>query len=248
MAHFSQQRLAEHPVQSDCSVPVESDCSVPVQSDPTALYAHNSRNRLLSFCFGNDELLLESGRFLIFRFQSILFWVLLYDTSMLWLLLLYSIRFQTFNMLFSCSSLDFYCSLSRDQSRDVTLCLGVSVLFQCLSFAFMRLLSGYYYYDYVVRAVLRPSWFTEITFWIGLLLSIEVKQLMIIITMIICSMYIICSTLHIFPRLITPLLTLFFCYFVLFHSCCSHAQVFGKALVHEFLNSYSYTEWYLLFF
>ena len=29
---------------------------------------------------------------------------------------------------------------------------------------------------------------------------------------------------------------------VLFHSCCSHAQVFGKTLVHEFLISYSRTE------
>ena len=30
------------------------------------------------------------------------------------------------------------------------------------------------------------------------------------------------------------LLTSFVCFFILFHSCCSHAQVFGKTLVHEF--------------
>ena len=34
---------------------------------------------------------------------------------------------------------------------------------------------------------------------------------------------------------------------VLFQSCCSHAQVFGGTLVHEFLFSYSHTEWNLLF-
>ena len=44
------------------------------------------------------------------------------------------------------------------------------------------------------------------------------------------------------------LLTFFVCFFILFHSCCSHARVFGKTLVHEFPISYSPTEWYLLFF
>ena len=34
---------------------------------------------------------------------------------------------------------------------------------------------------------------------------------------------------------------------VLFQSCCSHAQVFARTLVHEFLFSYSHTEWNLLF-
>ena len=44
------------------------------------------------------------------------------------------------------------------------------------------------------------------------------------------------------------LLTSFVFFFVLFHSCCSHAQVFGKMFVHEFPMYYSHTEWYLLFF
>ena len=44
------------------------------------------------------------------------------------------------------------------------------------------------------------------------------------------------------------LLTFFVCFFVLFHSCCSHAQVFGITPVHEFLYSCSHTEWYFLFF
>ena len=39
----------------------------------------------------------------------------------------------------------------------------------------------------------------------------------------------------------------FFCYFVLFHSCFSHARVFGKTLMHEFLIFYPHTEQYLLF-
>ena len=43
------------------------------------------------------------------------------------------------------------------------------------------------------------------------------------------------------------LLISFAYFFILFHSCCSHAQVFGKTLVHEFPISYSHTEWYLLF-
>ena len=34
--------------------------------------------------------------------------------------------------------------------------------------------------------------------------------------------------------------------FVLFHSCCSHEQVFGRTLVHEFPIFYSHTEWNLL--
>ena len=43
------------------------------------------------------------------------------------------------------------------------------------------------------------------------------------------------------------LLTFIVFFFILFHSCCSHARVFGKTLVHEFLISSSHTEWYLLF-
>ena len=35
----------------------------------------------------------------------------------------------------------------------------------------------------------------------------------------------------------------FFCFFILFYSCCSHVHVFGKTLVHELLISYSHTEW-----
>ena len=37
------------------------------------------------------------------------------------------------------------------------------------------------------------------------------------------------------------------CFFVLFHFCCSDAQVFGTILVHEFDISYCHTEWYLIF-
>ena len=34
------------------------------------------------------------------------------------------------------------------------------------------------------------------------------------------------------------LLTFFVCFFILFHSCCSSAHVFGKTLLHEFHISY----------
>ena len=46
------------------------------------------------------------------------------------------------------------------------------VILQCISFR-NRALSGYYYSDYVIIGVLRPSRFTEILFLIGLLLSIK---------------------------------------------------------------------------
>ena len=36
---------------------------------------------------------------------------------------------------------------------------------------------------------------------------------------------------------------IFFCLFALFHSWCSHARVFGKALVYELHISYNHTEW-----
>ena len=42
-------------------------------------------------------------------------------------------------------------------------------------------------------------------------------------------------------------LPIFLSFSVLFHSCCSHAQVFGRTLVREFPNSYSHTELYQLF-
>ena len=44
----------------------------------------------------------------------------------------------------------------------------------------------------------------------------------------------------------SSLLTFFLYFYVLFHSFCSHAQVFRKILVHESHISYSHTEWNLL--
>ena len=43
-------------------------------------------------------------------------------------------------------------------------------------------------------------------------------------------------------------LAFFVCIFVLFHSCCSHALVFGKTLLHQLIMFYSHTEWYFPFF
>ena len=52
-----------------------------------------------------------------------------------------------------------------------------------------------------------------------------------------------CASFHIYSFLLD-----FFSFnFVLFQSCCSHAQVFGRTLAHEFLFSYSHTEWNLIF-
>ena len=41
-------------------------------------------------------------------------------------------------------------------------------------------------------------------------------------------------------------LIIFFCLFVLFRFCYSHAWVFGKTLMYEFLISHFQTEWYFL--
>ena len=47
--------------------------------------------------------------------------------------------------------------------------------------------------------------------------------------------------------ILTSLFSFFFCCFVLFHSCCSHARVFAKTLVHELLISYGHNEWCFIF-
>ena len=44
------------------------------------------------------------------------------------------------------------------------------------------------------------------------------------------------------------LLKFFVCFFVLFHSYCSHAWVFGKTLLHEFPISYNLTELYIFLY
>ena len=54
------------------------------------------------------------------------------------------------------------------------------------------------------------------------------------------------------PALLLSILALHFLhsssvFLILFHSCCSHAQVFGKTLEHDFPMSYNHTEWYFLF-
>ena len=54
--------------------------------------------------------------------------------------------------------------------------------------------------------------------------------------------------LYFFPYSHLSSYTFFVCFFILFHFCCFHSRLLGKTLVHEFLISYSHTEWYLLFF
>ena len=87
-----------------------------------------------------------------------------------------------FNMLFSCFLAGFLLFSSKWSVTGCDSSLGSF----CYSIAYFLLLmhlhSGYYYYDYANIGVLRPSWFTEKLFWIGLLLSKEVKQLHYCIT------------------------------------------------------------------
>ena len=50
-----------------------------------------------------------------------------------------------------------------------------------------------------------------------------------------------------FPSILTTPFLFSSGFFVLFHSWCSHAWVFGKTLLREFPVSYSHTGWYFLF-
>ena len=74
------------------------------------------------------------------------------------------------------SSQDFLCSLSRDQSRDVTSRLGVCYSRMILHFAFMHLLSGYYYYDYVIIGVLMLKFSIETPFLCLMWLNLKNKN------------------------------------------------------------------------
>ena len=56
------------------------------------------------------------------------------------------------------SSQDFYCSLPRDQSRDVAPRLGVVVILKCTSLRVCIFIPATIIYDYVVIGVLRTLW------------------------------------------------------------------------------------------
>ena len=53
--------------------------------------------------------------------------------------------------------------------------------------------------------------------------------------------------LYFFPYSRFPF-SFFACFFILFHSCCSLVQVFGKTLLYELPISNSHTVWCLFFF
>ena len=74
--------------------------------------------------------------------------------------------------------------------------------------------------------------FIIIAFWLGILLGQR--------DLFFCAHF---ASFHTHASL----LIFFVCFSILFYSCCSHARVFGKTLMHEFPISYSHTEWYLLF-
>ena len=126
------------------------------------------------------------GGWMIFHFwlfKSILFFVnwnslcffhFLYSTNMLFLLLLYSIGFNTLDLLLFLRRISTV--LSQVISYGMWLLALEFLLFKSvLHFTFLHLLSGYYYYDYVVICVLRPSWLTEIHCWIVKISSTVVK-------------------------------------------------------------------------
>ena len=102
--------------------------------------------------------------FFFVNWNSSYFFHILYSTKMLCLLLLYLIGF---NALFSCFFRRISTVLFQGISHGMWLLDWEFLLLKnVLPFAFLYLLSGYYYYDYVVIGVLRPSWVTEIRCWI----------------------------------------------------------------------------------
>ena len=132
----------------------------------------------------------EGGWFFIFEYSSPFCFLLIeihYTFSNSYIVLTCYIYYYCiwwgFKTLFSCFFAGFLLFSPKGlvTGCDSSLAWEFLLFKSVLHFAFLHLLSGYYYYGYVVIGVLRPSWFTEIFFWIGLLLSKEVKQLIIII-------------------------------------------------------------------
>ena len=149
--------------------------------------------------------LVEGGWFLIFEYSSPFFfvnWNSLYFSNSYIVLTRYVYYYciwYDFKMLFP----HFFVG---DRHGMWLLALEFLLIKSVFHFAFLQLLSGYYYYDYVVIGVLRPSWFTKILFWIGLLLSKEVKQLKIKIIYC-CSLRLWSQTCHLLELLVPG----FFC-------------------------------------
>ena len=104
--------------------------------------------------------------------------------------------------------------------------LGVSV-YHLVTFCQMQKLFQHYFRSFPTGTGLRDglSWMTDKTKWPDTPFF-RVR----------------CTSVYIH----SPLLTFFRCFIVLFQSCCSHAQVFGKTLVDEFPIFYGHTEWNLL--
>ena len=90
----------------------------------------------------------------------------------------------------------------------------------------------------------------HLTFYISY--KIQIMLIIIIIIIIIIVFWLgrdKPSGFFFMPALLLSILTSIFLpsfFYILFHSCYSHARVFGKTLVHEFHIS-SHTEWYLFF-
>ena len=62
------------------------------------------------------------------------------------------------------------------------------------------------------------------------------------LALIVTGLFFNSFSFSLFPAFLHPL------FFVFFHSCCFHAQVFGRTLLHEFHLFYSHTKWNLCFF
>ena len=133
----------------------------------------------------------ESGWFFIFGCSSVLFIMLInfhYNffspiSSIVLTCYVYYYRIWLgFNMLFSCFFTGFLLFSPKILVTGCDYLLGSVCYSPMYLFSCMHLHSGYYYYDYVIISVLRPLWFTEILFWIGLQLYTVVKQLKIIVS------------------------------------------------------------------
>ena len=110
----------------------------------------------------------------------------------------------------------------------------------------MHLHSGYHYYNHVIIGVLGPQWILKVLFWIGLTQSKRlIKQLIIKIIIIGRRDFFLSSQLCFFPYYAFHL-SFLVCLFVLLHSCCFHARVFGKT--HSWVPNFLKPHWMVLAF
>ena len=94
---------------------------------------------------------------------------------------------------------------------------------------------------------LSPFCFLSIEFHCTFSISYKILPYFVYCYSILIRLWYAVGTSHFtFFHTLSSLLSVFVCSIVLFQSCCSHARVFGKTLLHEFPLFYSHTEWYFI--